>query len=268
MSVNQFRKEVSSEQFATTLAERRPLYKPVPNDPANLVGNWKLISIQSGLEEERDYSQSARNTLEITETQMITHGYFSDQSRLYLTDTKSQPMKLDTIDMDTRRQKLEIDRYIFQVEGDILRRATLREDRPASFDPQEGVTVATFKRISPADATRLHRLGQVNLQTAPPFIVMRPDVRRELGLTSSQQGDIDTILREVSEEFRSLRVLLGRANSEQEKDDLKRRRDELHATTRDRIIDSIFSPEQQEKWRSMLGEPATEEELKQIEAQD
>lgn len=96
------------------------------------------------------------------------------------------------------------------------------------------------------------RLKQLALQWQGPLALNRPEVAKEVGLTSEQQSKIQGIIQNWREEQRA--IMRQRPEPGQGAAPLRQKMEELRAKI-EKEIESVLTGAQRQKWQSMLGEP-------------
>ena len=91
------------------------------------------------------------------------------------------------------------------------------------------------------------RLDQILLQTAGLLWVRRPEIAKELNLSSDQKKRAADLQQKARDEMEEL---IHVTNDEQKDEKLA----ELQKTSRERLM-TLLTPEQKSKWKEMTGEP-------------
>jgi len=163
---------------------------------------------------------------------------------VFLLGNESVQTELDLTD----EQKKEVDK-LAESDREAARglRDVPRDQRRAKFEARRKATNEALAKV--LNAVQLKRLKQISWQQSGSRAFNDPEVAAELKLTPAQTEEIETIQEDTGAEMRGVAEEM-----EGDREGMRKKFTEMAAATKAKIVD-LLTPDQQGKYKELLGEP-------------
>jgi Spy/CpxP family protein refolding chaperone len=166
------------------------------------------------------------------------------------------PAPLQLLDQKSVQEELKLADEQIKTVGDMIQKQRLERQSLQQMDQEEREKKQAEMRLESEKAIakllkpeQAKRLNQIHLQQDGAQAFEKPDVVKELKINDEQKAKIKQMQDAAQREMRAGGQQGG------DRQEARRKMQELNKTTGDKIVSTVLTDEQKTKWKEMIGAP-------------